>query len=115
MAMKRMRERARAARWMATAMKRARARAGRDLAMATRVAGDKKGNGDGDKDGNGNRRGQHGQSLRLRGWRAFDGGNDGDSAKDMAARATIGERGVMVAMGHGLCVCFSVCGETTKN
>ncbi len=25
------------------------------------------------------------------------------------------ERGVMVAMGHGLCVCFCACGETTKN
>ncbi len=23
--------------------------------------------------------------------------------------------GMMVAMGHGLCVCFGVCGETTKN
>jgi hypothetical protein len=22
---------------------------------------------------------------------------------------------MMVAMGHGLCVCFCVCGETTKN
>jgi hypothetical protein len=22
---------------------------------------------------------------------------------------------MMVAMGHGLCVCFGVCGETTKN
>ncbi len=25
-----------------------------------------------------------------------------------------GERGMMVAMGHGLCVCFCLCGETTK-
>ncbi len=33
----------------------------------------------------------------------------------MAARVTTGERGVMVATGHGLCVCFGVCGETTKN
>ena len=23
----------------------------------------------------------------------------------------LGERGVMVAMGHGLCVCFCVCGR----
>jgi hypothetical protein len=23
--------------------------------------------------------------------------------------------GMMVVMGHGLCVCFCVCGETTKN
>jgi hypothetical protein len=29
--------------------------------------------------------------------------------------ATTGERGMMVATGHGLCVCFGVCGETTKN
>ncbi len=45
----------------------------------------------------------------------FDGGNDGDSAKDTPTGATTGERGVMVATGHGLCVCFGVCGETTKN
>jgi hypothetical protein len=43
-----------------------------------------------------------------------DGSNDGDNAKDMAACATTGERGVMVAIGLGLCVCFGVCGETTK-
>jgi hypothetical protein len=36
-------------------------------------------------------------------------------AKDTAACAMTGERGVMVAMGHGLYVCFCVCGETTKN
>ncbi len=35
--------------------------------------------------------------------------------KDTAACATTGERGVMVAMGHGLHVCFGVCGETKKN
>jgi hypothetical protein len=28
---------------------------------------------------------------------------------------TTGERGMMVAMGHGLCVSLCVCGETTKN
>ena len=44
---------------------------------------------------------------------AFDGGDDGDGAKDKVACATTGERGMMVAMGHGLCVCFGVCGETT--
>jgi hypothetical protein len=33
----------------------------------------------------------------------------------MAACVTAGKRGMMVAMGHGLCVCFGVCGETTKN
>jgi hypothetical protein len=48
-------------------------------------------------------------------WWAFDGGNDGDGAKDKATRATIGERGVMVAVGHGLYMCFGVCRETTKN
>ena len=56
----------------------------------------------------------HGQWLWQRGWQAFDGGNDGDGAKDMAACAMTGERGMMVAMGLGLCVCFGVCGETTK-
>ncbi len=34
---------------------------------------------------------------------------DEDSAKDMATCTRTGERGVMVAMGHGLCVCFGVC------
>jgi hypothetical protein len=33
----------------------------------------------------------------------------------MAAHATTGERGMMVAMSHGLCVSFCVCGETAKN
>ncbi len=33
----------------------------------------------------------------------------------MAACATAGEREMMVAMGHGLCVYFCVLGETTKN
>jgi hypothetical protein len=55
-----------------------------------------------------------------RGWRAFDGGDngdgDGDGMRDMATCATTtGERGMMVAMGHGLCACFCVSGETTKN
>ncbi len=45
----------------------------------------------------------------------FDGGNDGDGTKDTATHAMTGERGMMVAMGHGLCVCFGVCRETTKN
>jgi hypothetical protein len=34
--------------------------------------------------------------------------------KDTAACVTTGERGMMVAAGHGLCVCFGECGETTK-
>ncbi len=88
---------------------------------ATRVAGNKKGNGEGgkgndngNKEGDGDQRRQHGQQLQQRGWQAFDGGNDGDSANDTAACTTTGERGVMVAIGHGLCVCFGVCVETTK-
>jgi hypothetical protein len=52
--MKRAGERARAARWMATPTKRARARVVREMVTATRVAGKKKGNGDGNKEGNGN-------------------------------------------------------------
>jgi hypothetical protein len=49
-------------------------------------------------------------------WReGGDGGDgDGDGARDMAACATTAERGIMVAMGHGFCVCFCVSGETTK-
>ncbi len=82
--------------------------------MATRVAGDEKGNGNGSKEGNGDRRQQHRQWPWGRGWRAFDGSNKGDDAKDMATHATTGERRMMVAMGNGLCVCFCVCGETTK-
>ncbi len=66
---------------------------------------------------NGNNMGNgylHGKWLRRRGWRAFDGGEDGDGVKDMAACATTGKRGMMLVMGHW-CVCFGVCGETTKN
>jgi hypothetical protein len=93
------------------------------IATSTRVAGNKKGDGTGNKkgDGNGNKEGdgnqqqQHGQLLPRRGWRAFNSGDNGDGAKDTAARATTGERGMMVAMDHVLCVCFCVCGETTKN
>jgi hypothetical protein len=50
-------------------------------------------------------------------WREGDDGGDGDGdgARDMAACTTTGERGIMVAMGHGFCVCFCVSGETTKN
>jgi hypothetical protein len=109
----RARARARAARWMAMATKRARARAGRGMAMATRVAGDKKGNCDGNEEDDGNQQQQHGKLLRRRGWWAFDGGNDGDGVKDTAACATIGERGMMVAKGHGLCV-FLVCVERSQ-
>jgi hypothetical protein len=54
-------------------------------------------------------------AMAKRGWRALHGGDNGDGAKDTAAHATPGERGMMVAIGHGLCVCFGVCGETTKS
>jgi hypothetical protein len=94
-----------AARLMATATKRAMVRAGRGLATATLVAGGKKGNG----------KSSYGQWLRQRGWWAFNSGNDGDGVKDTAACVMTGERGMMVVMGHGLCVCLGVCGETTKN
>jgi hypothetical protein len=102
---------------MAMAMKRARATAARGMATMTRGVGDKKGIGD--KEGNGNRRQHHGQWPWQRGWRAFDGSNngdgDGDGTRDMAACATTGERGIIVAMGYGFCVCFCASGETTKN
>ncbi len=115
MAMKRARERVRAARWMATATKRAKASAARGMATATRVVGNKKCNGNGNEEGNGNQRHQHQQWPWQRGWQAFDGSNNGDGTKNTAACAMTGKRGMMVAMGHGLCVCFCVCGETTIN
>ncbi len=53
-----------------------------------------------------------------RGWRASDNGDNGDGegggTKNMAAHTTPGERGMMVAMGHGLCVSFWVSEEMTK-
>ncbi len=39
----------------------------------------------------------------------------GMARRDTPAGTTTGEKGMMVATGHGLCVCFGVCGETTKN
>jgi hypothetical protein len=126
--------------WMATSAKRVRARAARmmgneeitgdgdAIATAMRVVGVKEGNdeggkgdgdGDGNREGNGNRRQQHGQRRQQRGWQASNGSDndngEGDGTKDMAAHTTPGERGMMVAMGHGLCVSLCVCGETTKN
>jgi hypothetical protein len=84
--------------------------------VAGNEEGDDKGgtdDGAGDKEGNGNRWQQHGQWLWQRGLRVSNGSNNGngdvDSTKDMATCAMTGERGVMVA-----CVCFCVCGETTK-
>jgi hypothetical protein len=100
---------------MATPMKRARARVARGMGTATRVTSNKKGDGNGNKEGDGDRRQQHGQWLWQRGWQAFDGGNDGDGTKDVATCAATGERGMMVATSHGLCVYFGPCGETTKN
>jgi hypothetical protein len=85
------------------------------MATATKVVGNKQGDANGDKEGNGDQRQQHGQWLWQRGWQAFNGGNNGDGAKDTPTCAMTGERGMMVATGHGLCVCFGVCGETTKN
>jgi hypothetical protein len=42
--------------------------------------------------------------LSFQQWQAFNGGNngdgDGDSVRDMAACATTGERGIIVAMGY---------------
>jgi hypothetical protein len=64
------------------------------MAMASRVTGDKKGNGDGNEEGCGNQWRQHGQWLWQRGWWVSNGGNngdgDGDGAKDTATTATIG-------------------------
>ncbi len=76
------------------------------MATATRVAGDEKGDADGDEEGDGDQRRQHWQWLRQRGWPAFNGGDNGDGAKDTPAGATTGEREMMVATGHGLRVCF---------
>jgi hypothetical protein len=61
MATKRVRARARVARWMATATTRERATAARGMATATRVVGDKKGNGNGNEEGNSDRWQHHGQ------------------------------------------------------
>ncbi len=98
------------------------------IATATRVVGNKEGidvggkgdgDGDGDKEGDGNQRQQHGLRLWQRGWQVSNGGDNGNGegggTKDMAAHTLPGERGMMVAMGHGLCVSFCVCGGTTKN
>ena len=50
--------------------------------------------------------------------RKSDGGNngngEGDGTKDMAAHTMPGETGMMVAMGHGLCVSFWVSEKMTK-
>ena len=80
--------------------------------------GDKEGDGNGDKEGDGNQPQQHRHWQRKRGWRESNGGDngngEGDSTKDIAAHTTPGERGMTVAMGHGLCVSFWVSEEMTK-
>ncbi len=72
------------------------------------------GDGDGDKEGNGDQPQQRRHRQRI-----SDGGNngegEGDGTKDMATHTTPEERGVMVALGRGLCVSFWVSGEMTKN
>ncbi len=67
--------------------------------------------GKGDGDGNGDKEGNGVQPQHSRHWqRKRDGGDngdgEGDGTKDMAAHTTPGERGMMVAMGPGLCVSF---------
>jgi hypothetical protein len=67
--------------------------------------------GKGNGDGNGNKEGNGGQPRHSRHWRLKSNGGDngngeGDGTKDMVAHTTPGKRGVMVAMGHGLCVSF---------
>ncbi len=90
---------------------------GGKMVTAIRVVGNEKG--DGNEEGNSEPRRHHGQWPGQRRSRVFDGGNngdgDGDGTRDMAACATTGERGIMVTMDHGFCVCFCVSGETTKN
>jgi hypothetical protein len=76
--------------------------------------GVKEGNDDGGK-GNGNcgdnKEGDGNQVPYSRHWQWKSNGSkygdgEGDGTKDMAAHTTPGERGMMVAMGHGLCVSF---------
>ncbi len=72
------------------------------------------GDGDGNKEGDGNQP-QHSRYWRRKSNGGDNGNGEGDGTKDMAAHTMPGERGMMVAMGHGLCVSFWVSGETTKN
>jgi hypothetical protein len=51
-------------------------------------------------------------------WASNSGNNgdgDGDGVKDTAACTKTGERGLMMTMGHGLCVSICVSGEAMKN
>jgi hypothetical protein len=60
-----------------------------------------------DNTGNGN--------IKEGGEQAMAGTMAMGRVKDMAAQTTSGERGMMVVMGHGLCVSFWVSEEMTKN
>ncbi len=77
--------------------------------MVARANGD----GNGDKEGDGDQPRQHRHWQRKSGGGNNDG--EGDGKKDVAAHTMPGERGIIVAMGHGLCVSFWVSGELTKN
>jgi hypothetical protein len=73
-----------------------------------------------DGDGNGDKEGDGAQPRQHRHWRRKSDGGDngdgeGDGTKDIAAHTTPGERGMMMVMGHGLCVSYWVSGEMTKN
>ncbi len=85
--------------------------------------GIKEGNADGGKgngDGDGNKEGDGVQPQHSRHWQwkskgGDNGDGEGDGTKDIVANTTPGERGVMVVMGHGLCVSFWVSEEMMKN
>ncbi len=86
--------------------------------MGIKESNDDGGKGDGDGDGNKEGGGNQPQQHRHWQWKS-DGGDNGDEeddgTKDKAAHTMPGEREVMVAMGHGLCVSFWVSKEMTKN
>ncbi len=88
--------------------------------MGIEEGNDDGGKGGGDGDGDGDKEGDGDQPRHSRHRRGISDGGDngdgeGDGTKDMATHTTPGERGMMVAMGHGLCVSFWVSGEMTKN
>ena len=72
------------------------------------------GNGDGDKEGDGDQPRQH-RHWRRKSDSSDNGNGEGDGTKDMAAHTTPDNRGMMVMMGHGLCVSLWVSEEMTKN
>ncbi len=93
--------------------------AARGMATAARMAGDEKGNGNSKKEGNVDQQRHHGQWPWRRGWQAFEGGNNGygdeDIAQDKAACTAAGEKGMMLVMGHGLCVFWCVWRDHKKS